>query len=147
MAIYAVLEPPNGDIDRTAFIAEGFSWGAFFLTLLWALWHRLWLVAGLMFLVLAAFSAAIRLNLADPAVLVAVQCGLGLLLGFEARHLRITALERAGYRPAALIMADSHEAAELTFFSRRASSVPGRQPAASRVRSAADDTLGIFGNV
>ena len=82
MAIYAVLEPPEGRTDRTAFIAEGFSWGAFFLTLIWALWHRLWLVAALLFLILAGFVAAIRFNLADPAMLIAVQFGLGLLLGF-----------------------------------------------------------------
>lgn len=147
MAIYAVLEPPDGKTDRTAFIAEGFSWGAFFLPLPWAMWHRLWLVAALLLLVFSGFVAAIRFNMADPAVLVAVQFGLGLLLGSEARQLRILSLERAGYRQAALITAGSQEAAELAYFSRRTSAATGRYLAASSVRRAVDDTLGIFGNV
>lgn len=147
MAVYTVLEPPGGKVEDSVFLAEGFSWGAFFFTALWALWHRLWLVAALVFLLFAAFSVALSLRLADPAVASVLQFGLGLLLGFEGRHLRLLSLERAGYRQMALIEASCREAAELAYFSGLPSPAPNPKPALARVPAAAGDTLGIFGNV
>ena len=49
MKIYTVLEPPDGKSERVAFVPEGFSWGALMFGLLWALWHRMWVVALLLF--------------------------------------------------------------------------------------------------
>jgi hypothetical protein len=147
MAVYTGLVPPNGEPDKAIFLAEGFSWGAFFFTILWALWHRLWVIAGLLFLVFAALSVALSLKLVDPAVMLVIQLGLGLLLGFEAQQLRLLSLERAGYRQAALITASNQEAAELEYFSRLSSPVQDQKSAPARLRGEPADTLGIFGNV
>ena len=31
------------------FVPEGFAWAGFIFTFIWALWHRLWVVAALLF--------------------------------------------------------------------------------------------------
>jgi hypothetical protein len=147
MAVYTGLVPPNGEPDKVIFLAEGFSWGAFFFTILWALWHRLWVIAGLLFLVFAGLSVALSLKLLDPAVVLVIQLGLGVILGFEAQQLRLLSLERAGYRQAAFITAGNREAAELAYFSGLPSSVQDHKSAPARLRGEPADTLGIFGNV
>ena len=43
--------PGDADaLERADLVKDGFSWGAFFFTVLWFFWHRLWL-AGLAVLV------------------------------------------------------------------------------------------------
>ena len=142
MSIYTVLEPPDGKSERVAFVPEGFSWGALMFGLLWALWHRMWVVAMLLFALSAILSVATNLELLGPGFAALLQFGVGLIFAFEARSLQAKSLERVGFRRAALIQASNGDAAEHAYFSGR--------PAVSRplqVRATPDDTLGIFGNV
>ena len=50
MSVYTVHEPPRragaaaADVERFAFVRDGFSWWAFLLAPLWMLRHRMWLV-------------------------------------------------------------------------------------------------------
>src|SRR5258708_6987549 len=50
MSVYTVHEPPlpagaaASDVERFAFVRDGFSWWAFLLAPLWMLRHRMWLV-------------------------------------------------------------------------------------------------------
>lgn len=145
MTIYTVLEPPDGKPDRVAFIPEGFAWGGFVFTFVWALWHRLWVVAALLFAVFAGLSIAVSLEVLGPGLGSLLQFGVSLLFGFEARQLQLASLERAGFRRAGLIHASRLEAAELAFFAGRA--VPSPAPVPTRYRTGPEDTLGIFGNV
>jgi len=140
MTLFTVLEPPDGDPDKVAFLPEGFSWGALVFTFFWALFHRLWFVAALVFAGFTLLNVAVQLNLLGSAIASLLQIGVGVILGFEGRSLQVMALERAGYRRAGLIQATEHEAAELSYFA-------GRAPAPARYRGAPPDTLGIFGNV
>ena len=39
---------------------DGFSWAAFVLTFLWALWNRMWIVAAVILAVMAAVAVADR---------------------------------------------------------------------------------------
>ena len=142
MSIYTVLEPPDGKSERVAFVPEGFSWGALMFGLLWALWHRMWVVALLLFVLSAILSIATNLELLGPGFAALLQFGIGLIFAFEARSLQAKSLERVGFRRAALIQASNGDAAEHAYFSGR--------PAVSRalpIRATPDDTLGIFGNV
>ena len=41
-------------------VKEGFSWPAFFLSFLWALWHQLWLAAALILAAHIAISVGIH---------------------------------------------------------------------------------------
>ena len=81
----------------------------------------------------------------NPVLSSALQLGLSLVFGFEARALHVASLKRAGFRETGLIEATTLEAAELEYFSRR------RLVATASRHTAfiphADDTLGIFGNV
>lgn len=153
MATFTVLEAPDGNSDKVVFIREGFSWGAAAFTILWALWRRLWVLSAVLAAVFAAIGVAGGLGLLSPAVSLAVQAGMALLLGMEARGLEILSHERAGYHQAGLIEARSREAAELAYFVGRKPAVSVTQPIdqtvspAPRLSRPPEDTLGIFGNV
>lgn len=142
MGIFTVLEPPDGNPDRVAFVPDGFSWGALLFTVLWALWHRMWVVAALLFALTAALTVATNLEMLGGGLAALLNAGIGLIFAFEARGLEVKSLERAGFRPAGLIEASNAEAAELTYFA-------GRTPVSrhSPLRARSDDTLGLFGNV
>lgn len=142
MTIFIVLEPPDGNPERVAFVPEGFSWGALLFTVLWALWQRMWVVAALLFAVTAALTVATNLDVLGPGLAALLNFGIGLIFGFEARSLQVKSLERAGFRRAGLMEASNAEAAELAYFAGRAPVSPD-----SKFRSKPDDTLGLFGNV
>lgn len=145
MKIFIVLEPPDGKPERVAFIPEGFSWGALLLTVLWALWHRMWIVAALLFALTSLLTIATHLELLGPGLAALLNFGIGLMFACEARNLEVLSLERAGFRRGGLLQAGSLEAAELTYFAERA---PFAADAPFARRSAIHaDTLGIFGNV
>jgi len=145
MARYTVLESPDEKPDRVAVVPEGFAWGGLVFTFLWAAWHRMWVVAAVMFAAYAALTAAIGLKALDPGLGALIQLGIALIFGFEARQLQVMSLERSGFRRAGLIQASGPEAAELAYFAGKTPSPPPSAP--SRYRAAAEDTLGIFGNV
>lgn len=148
MALYTVLEPPDGKPDQVAFVPEGFAWGGFIFTILWALWHRLWVVAAVLFAALAGLSAAVGLEVLGPGLGSLLQLGIALIFGFEARQLQIRSLERAGFRRAGLVQASRLEAAELAYFANRAApATVAPAPAPARYRAGPEDTLGIFSNV
>ena len=64
LKVYTVhLRQPARDAERDLVIVrEGFSWGAFLVSVLWALWNRLWLVA----IVLMALELVLPLVPAGP---------------------------------------------------------------------------------
>lgn len=145
MATFTVLESPDGDVEKVAFVREGFCWQAVLFTVLWALWQRLWLVAALLFALSTAVSVAANLDLLGAGFAALLQFGISLLFGFEARNLQVISLERAGYRRSGLIVASHQDAAELAYFAERAPTL-GIQGAA-RTNAAHADMLGIFGHV
>lgn len=146
MALFNVLEPPDGNPQRVAFIREGFSWEALVFTVFWALFHRMWVVAALLFAGFAVIAVAEAWALIGPDLAGIMNFAIALLFGFEARKLQSLSLERAGFRQAGLIEATGLEAAELSYFASRAPAVPA--PAAPlRMPAQPADTLGIFGNV
>lgn len=146
MGIYTVLEPPDGRPERVVFVPEGFSWGAFLLTVIWALWQRMWVVGLLLFALSTILSVAVNMELAGTGLASLISFGIALLFGFEARNLQVMSLERSGFRRAGLIQATTGEAAELAYFASRAP-VAVAPSGPSRLRAAPEDTLGIFGNV
>ena len=145
MAIFTVLEPPDGRPDRVVFVHEGFAWAAAVFTFLWALWHRMWVVAALLFTANALLTIAASQELIGGVLASAIQFGISFLFGLEARNLKVMALEREGFRRSGLIQASQREAADLAYFSGRAPASP--VPATAYLRAGTEDTLGIFGNV
>lgn len=150
MALFTVLEPPDGKPDRVAFIPEGFAWTAFVFTFFWALWHRMWVAAALLFAVFSVLSLAVTFDVLGSGLCSLLQFGVSLVFGFEAWHLKESSRLRAGFRRAGLLQASCLESAELAYFAERAAAPPAPAtpaPAPTRYRAAPEDTLGIFSNV
>ena len=104
------------DPDRDlVLVKEGFSWPAFFFSVLWALWHRLWLVAGIFFLVQLAMSLILAVWTPDPVAAIGMSVGTALILAYAANDLWRWALERLGFVETAVVAADSRDDAERRF--------------------------------
>lgn len=122
MRVYTVhIRQWSAASDREAvFVREGFSWGAFFCSVLWALWYRLWVAALLIFAVSVLLGIAGSLLRLDPLMQSALGLALALIIGWEANDWRRRALDRRGYVTAAVIAARSRLEAERRFFARTA---------------------------
>ena len=111
----------SASTDREAvFVREGFSWGAFFFSVLWALRYRMWLTAIFLFVVSVALSLASDLLQVDPVTESALGVALALIIGWEANDWRRRSLTRRGYVMAAVIAAENLLEAERRFFARTA---------------------------
>ncbi len=113
MNVYTVHLRRHGlDPDRDLLVVkEGFSWPAFFLSFLWALWHRLWVPAAVIFLAGTAIGlAGTKLHL-DPLSQGALSLGLAAIVGYLGNDLRRRRLERLGYALADVSSGDDADAA------------------------------------
>ena len=128
MRIYTVHERPYwlvSEVDTAdhpvTLVREGFSWFALGLPLIWALWHRLWLVALAMAIVAVAFNMAVALlELGDPYVSI-IGAGLFLWIGFEANDLRRWLLRRNGWCDAGVVSGRDRDEAEWRYHVARRS--------------------------
>ena len=121
MRVYTVHT--KGDVvdpDRDlAVVKEGFSWPAFFFSFLWALWHRMWLVAlGLLGVEIAAGlgAGALGLSAAGQGVLT---LGFAVVIGFVANDFRRGWLARKGFSLAGVAAAEGRDAALRRFLDSR----------------------------
>ncbi len=105
MKVYSVYLRRHGlDPDRdVVLVKEGFSWPAFFLSFLWALWHRLWLAAALIVLANAAISLGIYFLHPNPLTQTAVSLGVAAIIGYLADGLRQKKLARLGFAFAGVV--------------------------------------------
>jgi hypothetical protein len=118
MRLYTVhIRRPSRAPDREAvLVREGFSWGAFLFTVLWALWHRLWLAAFLLVLTALALSVAVELAGLDPASEAALTLAFLLFVGFAGNDWRRRRLARRGFEETAVIAAGDLVEAERRYF-------------------------------
>ncbi len=111
----------SASTDREAvFVREGFSWGAFFFSVLWALRYRMWLTAIFIFAVSVALNVASVVLQIDPITESALGVALALIIGWEGNDWRRRSLNRRGYVTAAVIAAENLLEAERRFFARTA---------------------------
>jgi hypothetical protein len=156
MTVYTVHEPPlrRGDSDsdpaRFAFVRDGFYWGAFFFSVLWMLWHRLWLVLLGFAVVVAVVAVALGVLGASAWAGAAVGLLLAILLGIEASTLRRWTLTRRGWSELGVVVADDRELAERRFFDAWVAGMPSSSalpmPASTPVRmmNPRSDVIGLF---
>jgi hypothetical protein len=153
MTIYTVLAPPAGagsagpDPDRFVFVKEGICWPALYMTAIWLLWRRMWLVFVL-YLMVAAAIIAVADKMAAPVAWVIIVL-FGFLVALEANNLRRWTLERSGYRFVGVASGDNRSEAEFRFFAtwsaptaRQPQPEPPRPP--SGAASHADEVVGLF---
>lgn len=98
--------------EDAVLVRDGFAWGAFFFSVLWMLWHRLWLSALLTVVLLVAVSAALdALAIRDGAAALATLL-VALLIGLEASTLRRWTYARRGRPVADVVSAPDYESAD-----------------------------------
>lgn len=122
MRIYSV-HVRGGEPDQDlVLVKDGFCWPAFFLSVLWAAWHRLWLVA-LLFLALD-LTVGVVIGLIDPdlGAETAITLGLAAAIGAVANDLRRWTLTRRGFKDAGDVLGRDAMAAEQRFCDRHPTS-------------------------
>jgi len=120
MATFCVLARGDGPFpdEDAVLVRDGFSWVAAVLGPLWALAHRMWWqAAALLGAGVALGLAGEALGLAEPAQ-AAVAIAFAALVGWHAAGWRVGALERRGWRVAALVVAPSLAEAERRLYAR-----------------------------
>lgn len=120
MRIYTVhLRREGLDPDRDiVLVKEGFNWPALLLSLLWALWHGLWLVALGLLVLEVALGVAARLLGVAPWIETALATGLAVIFAFVANDLRRWTLRRRGFVQAGVIAGRNQDNAEVRLFER-----------------------------
>jgi len=146
MALYTVHsrgEPENDAI----FVRDGFSTAAFVLSIAWALWNRMWIVAaGLAAVMMMITAAGNWLTLPEGATSL-ISLAASVLFGLEAQNLRRWSLARRGFAEIAIVPGSDQEEAELRFFHERTMDTPAasRHDARPiRALTAEHDPLGLF---
>jgi Protein of unknown function (DUF2628) len=122
MAVYTVHEPPQrggaaaADVERFAFVRDGFSWWAFLFAPLWMLRHRMWLVLVGYVVIAVGLQILIRAFGGSAGLAALVGLLIGLLAGLEAGTLRRFTLSRRGWKNLGVVSGDDREDAERRFF-------------------------------
>jgi hypothetical protein len=120
--IYTVHMKPGTrpETGQPVFVREGFNVFAFLLTLLWTLYHRLWLASAAML----GFNALLMMleyaEILSEGGILALMLGMQLVIGFHANDWWRAKLKARGYITAGLVTGDSSLRAELRFFEQYA---------------------------
>ncbi|MCJ2053200.1 DUF2628 domain-containing protein [Methylobacterium sp. J-070] len=133
-------------LDRAVVVPDGFSWTAFAFSVLWFLYHRLWIAALIVLVGLAALAGAgVALGLPVGAGLIATLLA-GCLIGLEASSLRRWTLARRGWPVRDAVMAGSAAEAESRALNRwlAASPTAPRAPFPSGPSRRAEPVIGLF---
>jgi hypothetical protein len=139
MPVYTVHEPPRGtrdpasDLERIAFVRDGFHFWAFVLAPVWMIRHALWLALAVYIVVMAGVDIGLAAIGASAFAMVVVGVLIALLVGLEAGTLRRAALSLRGWTSAGIVSGSDLEDAERRFFAtqvrdelpRRDSDSPG----------------------
>jgi len=122
MSVYTVHEPPlraaeaASNPERFVFVRDGFYFWAFLLSVLWMLWHRLWLVLLIYVVVIVGIETALR-SLGMSSLAIAIFGVLiSFLVGMEAGTLRRFTLARRRWKNVGVVSGDDLEDAERRFF-------------------------------
>ena len=115
---------PNGDrlqcqLAGIEAIKEGFCWPAFIFSMVWSLWHGLWLATlGLVATILGAGVLVVHSS-ADGSVMIVIFSGISVLLGFIGNDLRRAKLEWRGFTEQGIVLARTAEAAVRRYLTSR----------------------------
>jgi uncharacterized protein DUF2628 len=138
MTTYSIYAKSN---DATAaeavFLPDKFSWPAFVLTWVWALWNRMWIAAALVLSVMFIASALP----AVPQFLLSL--AVNIFMGLHGNDLLGWSLKRRGLSEIALSNGGSLEEAELRFYADGADAPALTSPSPTPVNH---DVLGLFGS-
>jgi len=111
--LYTVHIPAGGPVpgEEPLLVKEGLCWSALFFSFLWALWHRMWLVAVLLALISTVIEVALSLVGANIAARGALNLGFALFVASSANDWRRAWLARRGFRLSEIVASDNEDAA------------------------------------
>ncbi len=124
MRIYSVhIKRTGSDIGRDpdrglVLVKEGFSWPAFLLSGLWALWHRMWLWASVMIAANVALNLMFYVLGGDSVTQGALSFGVAVIIGMVGNDLRRRSLSFKDYREFGVVAAEDLPSAECRFFDK-----------------------------
>jgi hypothetical protein len=124
MAVYTVHAPASYGVDvrttsdKLVFVRDGFYFWAFALSLVWLIWHRLWLALFGYVVISVASDIVLRSFGVDASARTFVMIVIAFLIGLEAGSLRHWKLSRRKWRQLDVVVADNEEDAERRFFGR-----------------------------
>ena len=136
------------DLDRAVLVPDGFVWAAFAWSVLWFLYHRLWIAAAIVLVgLLALAGVGVVLGLHPIAASLVSLLAAG-LIGLEASSLRRWTLARSGRPARDAVIAGSPAEAEARALTRwidasPAPSVP-RPPFPGGTTRRVDPVIGLF---
>jgi hypothetical protein len=112
-SVHAPLDDADA-MERCVFVKDGFSWPAFFVPILWILWHRLWLtlIYFIVFVLIIAWTG--RLATENIALSVAIMGTI--LFALEANNIRRLSLERRDWEEIGSSFGRNLTEAEARFF-------------------------------
>ncbi|MBB4186627.1 DUF2628 domain-containing protein [Sinorhizobium terangae] len=149
MASYLIMTPPGApaDDERARFIADGFSWPAFFFPALWLMSKRAWLlgIAVAVLQILLIFLSSVPGAFAPSLFM---QLALSLLVSLEGPLLVARNLKKRDWTLRLIVPARDLETAEEIYFSNIPATADGKTatPLPSDERSAAkraDSSAGL----
>jgi hypothetical protein len=123
MPVFTVHAPVNSGADlaatdRFTFVRDGFHFWAMAVSVLWLVWHRLWLALIGWIAVTVAVALGLSALGASSGTILFADFLIALLMGLEAASLQRWTLSRRKWRQLDIVVADDEEAAERRFFER-----------------------------
>jgi len=115
--IYAVYAKP-GKLESAIAVKDGFSWFAFFLPFLWALYRRMWCLAALFFLINMAFMELADAKIANTEICSLVHIIVMLICGFEGNGWLENSLVKRGYELKNIVVSRDEFGAKYKFLRR-----------------------------
>ena len=109
----------NRQMAAMVAIKEGFCWPAFFFSIFWTLWHRLWIVTfGLVAANLVISVLVVQIG-TNEVVTIVVSSSISLMLGFMGNDFRRSKLGKHGYTERSLVMGRTAQAAVRRYLEAR----------------------------
>ena len=108
--IFIKQNKDNNAVEDVLLIKEGFNIFAFVFTVFWFLFNKLWLFAGISFILINIFNFVFSFMVGSIFVFL-----FSLLIGFEANNLLLYRFQREGYYFVGYTIGKSKKEAELRF--------------------------------
>src|SRR5687767_9386244 len=124
--VYTVHTKPGSasEAEDVQLVREGFSWGALLFTLLWALYHRLWLSAAAIFGALGVLYAVEESGLFSALGMALLQLAMQVVIGFHGNDWRRSGLKKRGYLTTDIVTGENQLRAQRRFFERFTTGAP-----------------------
>lgn len=120
MRIYTVHINPRkkNPYESPIFVEEGFNIYAFLFRPFWALAHRLWLAAAILFTLLIGGELLVAMEILAVHVFGVITLGVMVYTGFQGNDWRRNKLKRQGYIISDIVTSDNLVGAEQRYFER-----------------------------